>query len=65
MAMHDAVRARHANPWGACSPVSILPLLAAAVWSRVWIGRWAVVLAGAVLLWTWLNPRLFHGNAFR
>ncbi|MGR3248070.1 MAG: DUF6653 family protein [Paracoccus sp. (in: a-proteobacteria)] len=59
MAMDDAVWAPHANLWSGWSRVSILPLLALAVWSRVWIGRWAIVVVGAVLLWTWLNPRLF------
>ena len=59
MNMNDATWARHANPWSGWSRVSILPLLAVAVWSRVWIGWWALVPVGAVLVWTWLNPRLF------
>ena len=59
MAMNPAVWARHVNPWSGWSRVSILPLLAVAVWSRVWIGWWALLPIGAVLVWTWLNPRLF------
>ena len=59
MAMNATVWARHANPWSGWSRVSILPLLAVAVWSRVWIGWWALLPIGAVLIWTWLNPRLF------
>lgn len=59
MAMTDTVWARHTNPWSGWSRVSILPLLALAVWSREWIGWWAALPIGAVLTWTWLNPRLF------
>lgn len=59
MAMNASVWARHANPWSGWSRVSILPLLAIAVWSRVWIGWWALVPIMAMLIWTWLNPRLF------
>lgn len=59
MAMNHTVWQRHANPWSGWSRVSILPLLAIAIWSRVWIGWWALLPVGAVLIWTWLNPRLF------
>lgn len=59
MAMNETVWARHANPWSGWSRVSILPLLALAVWSRVGLGWWALIPTGAVLAWAWLNPRLF------
>lgn len=59
MAMNASTWARHANPWSGWSRLSILPLLAVAVWSRVWIGWWALIPTGAVLIWMWLNPRLF------
>nr|WP_246018417.1 DUF6653 family protein [Pelagibacterium montanilacus] len=39
--------------------MSILPLLALAIWSRVWIGWWMLIPFSVVLAWTWLNPRLF------
>ena len=58
-AMSDEVWARHANPWSVWTRFSILPLLVAAIWSRVWIGRWALLPTAAVVLWAWLNPRLF------
>jgi hypothetical protein len=59
MTMDDATWARHVHPWSGWSRVSILPLLALAVWSRIWIGWWAVIPGFIVLLWTWLNPRVF------
>jgi hypothetical protein len=59
MAMTDATWDRHANPWSGWSRISILPLLALAVWSRVWLGWWALIPVAAVLLWAWVNPRLF------
>lgn len=59
MGVTAAVWDRHANPWSGWSRVSILPLFALAVWSRVWIGWWALVPVGLVMLWTWVNPRLF------
>ncbi|MEQ1943110.1 DUF6653 family protein [Mesorhizobium sp. VNQ89] len=63
MGMDDRAWERHVNPWSGWSRLSILPLFAVAVWSRHWIGWWAVVAIAAVLLWTWLNPRLFKPPA--
>ncbi|WP_428516901.1 DUF6653 family protein [Roseovarius sp.] len=51
--------ARHASPWSVYSRFTILPLLALAVWSRVWIGGWAWLAVALVLAWTWANPRVF------
>ena len=59
MGMDDATWRRHANPWSGWTRVSLLPLFAAALWSRVWIGPWALVPVAAVLVWSWLNPRVF------
>ena len=50
---------RHANPWSAHTRIAILPLLALAVWSRVWIGWWCLLPVAALLVWTWANPRAF------
>jgi hypothetical protein len=57
--MDDATWARHANPWSVWTRVPILPLLALAVWSRAWIGWWALLPAALLLAWTWVNPRIF------
>ncbi|MEP1209962.1 MAG: DUF6653 family protein [Rhizobiaceae bacterium] len=59
MGMDDASWARHSNPISGWSRVSILPLFALAVWARVWLGWHALWFIALVLVWTWLNPRLF------
>jgi hypothetical protein len=57
--MDDDTWHRHASPWSVWTRNTVLPALILAVWSRVWLGWWALLPVGAALLWTWLNPRLF------
>ena len=57
--MSDAVWERHANPLSVWTRYPCLPLLALAIWSRVWIGSWAWIPVVLTLLWIWLNPRVF------
>mgnify|MGYP006904089487 FL=1 len=57
--MDEAGWARHANPWSGWTRAPGLPVLALALWSRAWIGWWAVPPVAAVLAWTWVNPRAF------
>lgn len=59
MGMSDDVWQRHTNPWSGWSRLTAMPLLALAIWSRVWIGYWAIPAVLLVLLWIWLNPRVF------
>lgn len=59
MAMDDATWKRHANPWSVYSRMTVLPLLALAIWGRVWLGWWALGPVALCLGWIWLNPRLF------
>jgi len=59
MSMDDAVWRRHANPWSGWTRMSALPLLALAIWSRVWLGWGALIAVLLVLIWVWLNPRIF------
>jgi len=59
MGMSETVWLRHANPWSVYSRFSMLPLLAMAIWSRVWIGAWALAVLAVVLFWVWINPRAF------
>lgn len=54
----DAWR-RHANPWSVYTRIPIPILLVAAIWTYAWIGWWALVPVGVVLLWVFLNPRVF------
>jgi hypothetical protein len=57
--MDAATWERHANPWSVWTRVPVLPLLALAIWARVWIGWWTLVPLAVLLIWTWLNPRAF------
>ncbi len=59
MGMSPDVWDHHANKWSGWSRVSTLPLIALAVWSRIYIDAWAVVPLALALLWLWINPRLF------
>lgn len=58
--MSEEVWARHANPWSVWTRYLILPLFVIAVWSRVWIGWWSLLPIGLLIVWTWLNPRVFR-----
>lgn len=63
MSMDDATWARHANPISGWSRATVLPLFALAVWARIWIGWWSLAAVVVLILWTWLNPRLFSAPA--
>jgi len=57
--MDETAWQRHANPWSVWTRATSLPFLLAAVWSHAWLGIWALVPVALVVLWLWLNPRLF------
>ncbi|MEM6502200.1 MAG: DUF6653 family protein [Cyanobacteria bacterium P01_C01_bin.89] len=57
--MTDRVWEHHANPWSVWTRYTGLPLIAIALWSRVWLGWLAIAPIAAVILWIWLNPRIF------
>ncbi len=57
--MTDEVWRRHANPWSVATRFAAIPAMILAVWSRVWMGWWALVPVIAVIIWLWLNPRVF------
>jgi hypothetical protein len=57
--MSDETWRRHANPWSVWTRFAAIPALILAVWSRVWFGWWALVPVLAVIVWLWLNPRVF------
>jgi hypothetical protein len=58
-ALDDATWRCHANPWSVALRNTVLPLIVLSVWSRLWIGWWAVIPVALALLWTWFNPRIF------
>lgn len=51
--------ARHANPISVWTRFAVLPLLAVAVWSRVWIGWWSVLAVALTVVFMVVNPLLF------
>lgn len=59
MNMDNEVWRRHANPWSVYTRIPIILLFTLAVWSRVWIGWWAIVPVCLLAVWTFLNPRIF------
>jgi hypothetical protein len=50
---------RHANPVSVWTRFAVLPLLALAVWSREWIGWWALAAVALALGFMMVNPLLF------
>lgn len=58
-AMDARVWERHANPWSVWTRVAAFPLLVLAIWSRAWLGWWALAPVAAMIVFLWLNPRLF------
>lgn len=57
--MDDTAWRRHANPWSVWTRAATLPFLVLAVWGRAWIGWWSLVPIGILVVWLWLNPRIF------
>lgn len=50
---------KHANPWSVWTRYSVLPLIAFAFWSRVWVGWWYLIPAVLSLGWMFFNPVFF------
>jgi len=59
MCMSDDVWLRHANPWSVWTRIPSIFVLVLAFWSRIWIGLYFIIPVSIVLLWAWLNPRIF------
>lgn len=57
--MTDEAWRRHANPWSVWTRFAAIPAMILAIWSRVWIGWWALVPVALVILWLFLNPHVF------
>ena len=58
--LNDETWIRHSNKWSVWTRLLILPLLAIAIWSRVWIGWYSLLFVVILLFWTWINPRFFR-----
>ncbi|MGQ9463451.1 MAG: DUF6653 family protein [Candidatus Fervidibacter sp.] len=50
---------RHANPWSGWTRLPCFALLVISFWGRVWLGWYSLVPIAIILLWTYLNPRIF------
>jgi hypothetical protein len=57
--MSEQAWKRHANPWSVWTRFAAIPWLIVAIWSRVWIGWWALAPVALVILWLWWNPHAF------
>ncbi|MEU6786378.1 DUF6653 family protein [Nonomuraea angiospora] len=57
--MTDEAWKRHANPWSVWTRFAAIPLMIAAIWSREWLGWWALVPVGLVVAWLAVNPHVF------
>lgn len=57
--MSEEAWKRHANPWSVWTRFAAIPLMILAIWSRDWIGWWALVPVGLVVVWLALNPHAF------
>lgn len=57
--LNDVTWMRHSNKWSVWTRFFILPLLAVAIWSRIWIGLYSLLFVAALVFWTWINPRFF------
>ena len=51
---------RHANPASVWTRFAVLPLLALAIWSRVWIGWWCLIPIALLIAWLVVNPLFFE-----
>jgi len=50
---------KHANPLSVWSRFATLPFIALSIWSRVWIGWYAIIPFMILVFWIWINPTLF------
>lgn len=49
---------KYTNPWSIWVRFLILPILIIAMWSRVWIEQWSLLLVLITIIWIWFNPRI-------
>jgi hypothetical protein len=59
MAMDERTWRRHANPLSGWTRVATMPMFTVVLWFRLWMGWWTLLPLVMLLIWLWLNPRLF------
>jgi hypothetical protein len=59
MILSERTWMRHANPWSVWTRYAAFPLLVLSVWSYHWIGWWLLIPVAAVIVFLYLNPKLF------
>lgn len=59
MGMTDELWLRHANPWSVWTRIACVPAFALATWSRDWIGAFSLIPVALVVVFLWLNTRIF------
>lgn len=57
--LDDETWIRHANPWSCWTRFTVLPILALAFWSRIWLGWFSIIPIMVGLIWMYINPRIF------
>ena len=57
--MTDEAWLRHANSWSVYTRFAAIPAGILAIWSRTWLGWWALIPVALVIIWLWLNPHVF------
>lgn len=60
MRMDDEAWAKHSNPLSVYSRFTCLPLLSLSIWSREYLGWFALAFIALALFWIWYNPRAFN-----
>jgi len=59
MGMSAGTWRRHANRWSVWTRLAMVPALALAVYARDWFGLWTLLWVALIVLWLWLNVRVF------
>ena len=57
--LNESTWLNHANPWSVYTRFFVPTLLAAAIWSRAWLGIYCLIPIGLVIVWNFANPLIF------
>ncbi|MEZ9233009.1 DUF6653 family protein [Vibrio amylolyticus] len=59
MSLSEADWAKHANPLSVYTRIPCLSFISLSIWSREYMGLYALIPLVISLFWTWYNPRAF------